>query len=75
MSPKLPQLKAKDVHKILLKANFALFRQKGSHAHYKHSKNQSWVTVPVHSKPLKKGTLRNIIRQSGLSVEEFLRLR
>jgi predicted RNA binding protein YcfA (HicA-like mRNA interferase family) len=33
------------------------------------------VTVPVHSgRDLKPGTLRAIIRQSGLRVEEFKRL-
>ena len=31
------------------------------------------ITVPLHD-PVKKGTLRAIISQSGLSVEEFIRL-
>jgi predicted RNA binding protein YcfA (HicA-like mRNA interferase family) len=33
------------------------------------------VTVPVHSnRDLKAGTLRSIIRQAGLTIEEFSRL-
>ena len=33
------------------------------------------VTVPVHSsRDLKPGTLRSIIRQAGLTVEEFTQL-
>ena len=31
------------------------------------------VTVPLHP-PLKKGTLRIILKQAGLNVEEFLEL-
>jgi hypothetical protein len=30
--------------------------------------------VPVHTGDLKRGTLRGIIAQSGLTVEEFLQL-
>jgi predicted RNA binding protein YcfA (HicA-like mRNA interferase family) len=32
------------------------------------------ATVPVHGRDLKPGTLRNIIRQVGLTVEEFRNL-
>jgi predicted RNA binding protein YcfA (HicA-like mRNA interferase family) len=32
------------------------------------------ITIPYHNKDLKKGTLRAIIKQTGLSVEEFLKL-
>lgn len=44
-------------------------RQKGSHKIFK--RGELRVTVPVHSKVLKKGTLSSIIKQSGLRVEEF----
>lgn len=30
------------------------------------------VTVPMHTGDLKRGTLRSIIRQSGLTLEQFL---
>lgn len=76
MNPKLPQLRARDIDRILRHAGFDLSRQRGSHAHYKSRKTPTrWVTVPMHTRPLKKGTLRNIIRQTGLSVSEFLDLR
>ena len=32
------------------------------------------ITIPIHNKDLKKGTLRHIIKQSGLTTEEFLKL-
>jgi predicted RNA binding protein YcfA (HicA-like mRNA interferase family) len=47
-------------------------RQKGSHRIY--VKGNIGITIPYHNKDLKKGTLRAIIKQSGLSVEEFLKL-
>ena len=37
-------------------------------------KDEQRVTVPMHRKELKKGTLRAIIRQAGLTVEEFIEL-
>lgn len=70
---KLPQLKAREVVSILEQSGFSFVRQRGSHRLYRKGKLR--VTVPMHKKPLKKGTLRNIIRQSGMSPEEFLDLR
>jgi predicted RNA binding protein YcfA (HicA-like mRNA interferase family) len=32
------------------------------------------VTVPVHNRELKRGTLRAIIAQSGMTVAEFVKL-
>ncbi len=67
--PKLPVLKAKGVAKILEDAGFVFVRQKGSHRIY--VKNFVGVTVPWHNKDLKKGTLRHIIKQSGLTIDDF----
>lgn len=52
---KLPSLKSKDVIPALQKAGFAEHRQKGGHKILK--KDNLRVTVPVHSRELKKGTL------------------
>ena len=70
--PKLPALKPRQVTRILEKAGFSFERQKGSHKIY--IKREIGITVPIHNKDLRKGTLRNIIRQSGLTLEEFLDL-
>lgn len=69
---KIPSLKPRDVIKILERAGFNFVRQKGSHRMY--IKEHKGVTVPYHNKDLRKGTLRSIIKQSGLSTEEFLKL-
>ena len=69
---KLPALKPKEVIKVLERAGFSFVRQKGSHRIY--VKGNIGITVPYHNKDLKKGTLRHIIKQSGLTVEKFLKL-
>jgi len=69
---RLPVLKPQEVIKVLKKAGFSFIRQKGSHRIY--VKESIGITVPFHNKDLKKGTLRHIIKQSGLSVEGFLKL-
>jgi predicted RNA binding protein YcfA (HicA-like mRNA interferase family) len=71
--PKLPILRAKELVKILNKAGFCEWRQKGSHLSLYREKDNKSLTVPVHfSKSIPKGTLRAIIREAGLTVEEFL---
>jgi predicted RNA binding protein YcfA (HicA-like mRNA interferase family) len=72
MSPKLPSLKSREVIKVLEKLGFVFVRQKGSHRIY--VKGSIGITIPYHTKDLKKGTLKAIIKQTGLSVEEFLKL-
>ena len=72
---KLPILSGRDVIKILSKQGFAVSRQKGSHIILvKESKDgKKGVVVPNH-KEIDKGTLLEIIRQSGMTKEDFLKL-
>ncbi len=67
---RLPALKSSDVIKALQRAGFVEHRQKGSHKIFK--KGSLRVTIPVHSRDLKKGTLYSIIEQSKLTVDEFI---
>lgn len=69
---KLPALKPREVIKALEGAGFMFVRQKGSHRIY--VKENLGVTVPYHSHDLRIGTLRHIIKQSGLGVKKFLEL-
>lgn len=59
--------------RILEAVGFSFVRQKGSHRIY--VKGVVGIIVPHHSRDFRKGTLRHIIKQSGLTLEEFLRLR
>ena len=70
--PKLPTVKPREVIKALERAGFILARQKGSHRIY--VKNRLGVTIPYHNKDLKLKTLKHIIKQSGLEIEEFIKL-
>lgn len=71
MSKNLPSIKPKDLIKILHKIGFEFHRQKGSHKIF--VKDNYLIVVPEHNKDLKKGTLLNIIKGTGLSVEEFFK--
>lgn len=70
--PKLPVIKPKELIKILKKIGFEEERSKGSHIQY--YKGKVRVTVSVHNKDIRKGTLLNILRQSSLTIEEFIKL-
>jgi predicted RNA binding protein YcfA (HicA-like mRNA interferase family) len=70
----LPVLKAKQVIAALLRSGFSISRQTGSHVIlYKQGFNRP-ITVPIHRTDLPQGTLKAIIRQPGLTVDEFIEL-
>jgi predicted RNA binding protein YcfA (HicA-like mRNA interferase family) len=52
---------------------FLIDRQRGSHIILVHEDPRTTVSIPDH-KELDRGTLRAIIRQVGLSVDEFTAL-
>ena len=72
---KLPILSGREVIKILSKQGFKTARQKGSHIILvkESDKGKKAVVVPNHQE-IDRGTLLEIIRQAGLSKDEFLRL-
>ena len=70
MSGKLPALKPRQVIKALERRGFYVKRTSGNH--YILKKEKLRVVVPYHSKDLKPGTLKSIIEEAGLTVEEFL---
>jgi len=69
---KLPRVSGHEVVKVLVKAGWVFERQKGSHA-VLYKEGAGIVVVPLH-KELDRGTLKAILKQSGMSTEEFLRL-
>ena len=73
---RLPRLTADRLVKALRKAGFREAHVKGSHALYVHRDDSTRAaTVPMHKgKTMKLGTLRAILRQTGLTVEELLQL-
>ncbi|NIA11288.1 MAG: addiction module toxin, HicA family [Nitrospiraceae bacterium] len=72
--PKLPVLSGKDVVKVLSKIGYKIDHQTGSHIILRHEESpHRRITVPDH-REIAKGTLRAIIKQAGLTLEEFIRL-
>lgn len=72
---KLPQISGNEVCKALEKEGFVFKRQTGSHCIYQKQSEEGTVTipVPVHSnRPLKKGTLQNILNKAGISKEKLI---
>lgn len=69
---KLRVLSGREVSNILAECGFAPVRQRGSHIVMQLTADGSTVTVPVpdHNE-LRAGTLRSIIRQSGLPRDLF----
>lgn len=70
----LPRVSGRDVVKALTRIGYERDRQRGSHIilrqnQYPHRR----IVVPDH-KEVAKGTLRSIIRETGLTVEEFQNL-
>jgi len=70
---RLPGISGRECIKALEKAGFHFKRQEGSHIILRRDEPFAQVVVPEHDE-LDRGTLRAIIRQTSLSVDEFLRL-
>lgn len=72
---KLTPAKPGDVIKILEKLGFKRIRQSGSHAVFYHPDGR-WTTVPIHKgKDVAKGTLHKMLKDVGLSYEEFKKIK
>ncbi|NEU73908.1 addiction module toxin, HicA family [Hassallia byssoidea VB512170] len=79
--PKLPRIKASEVIRVLEHLGFVQVRQRGSHVILKKQLVEEGedvkvievgCVVPLHRKTVAVGTLKSILNQAGVSVEEFL---
>ncbi len=72
---KLPEYNYNKLIRKLRAAGFILDRQaKGSHEIWFNPDTRKRTTILNHSKPISKGTLRAIIKQIGMTVDEFLNI-
>ena len=72
--PKIPVVSAIKVIKALAKVGYDVDHQTGSHIILRQREHpHRRLTVPNH-KEIAKGTLRAIIEEAGLAVEEFIAL-
>jgi predicted RNA binding protein YcfA (HicA-like mRNA interferase family) len=71
----LPVVTPRQLIRALGRAGFVLHHARGSHHYFRHpDKPGILVTVPYHNRDLKRGTLRAILRQADLTVDELRRL-
>lgn len=72
---RLPPITAREMARVLLRAGFTAEPETGSsHQGFWNAETGKRTTVPRHAGDLKRGTMRAILRQAGLSREKFLRL-
>ena len=71
MGSKYPILKPDNIISALSKRGFVYKSQKGSHAKY--SNGQRTAIVPIHD-TVARGTLKSILHQAGIELEDFLKL-
>jgi predicted RNA binding protein YcfA (HicA-like mRNA interferase family) len=67
--PRLPRVSGAEVIRALAKLGFEQVRQRGSHVVLR--RVDKGCVVPLH-KELAIGTLRGVLKQAGVSVEEFM---
>lgn len=71
MSSKYPILSPNEIIKILSKFGFYKISQKGSHAKYKNDYTNKIFIIPMHSE-VARGTLKSILEQADVTIEDFL---
>jgi len=72
---KLPVVSGEKAIKSFLNAGFVKVRQRGSHVRLEKIEGNDIIklTVPLHN-PMKKGTLSRLIKDAGLTIDEFVNL-
>ena len=75
MSSALPVVSGPQAISVLESVGYVAVRQRGSHVRLRHpdAKDHRPVTVPLHSE-LKRGLLKSILRDAGITTEDFMAL-
>jgi predicted RNA binding protein YcfA (HicA-like mRNA interferase family) len=71
MASKYPILRPNEIISALSKKGFVYKSQKGSHAKY--SNGHRITVIPIHD-IVARGTLKSILFQAGIELEDFLKL-
>lgn len=72
---RLPDVSGAELVKALGKAGFIVLRQKGSHVSMEKTDSTGrWRTVVPMHREIARGTLHDILKQTGLTREEFSKL-
>ncbi|OQY82830.1 MAG: hypothetical protein B6D41_17820 [Chloroflexi bacterium UTCFX4] len=74
MASRLPSLRPSQVVRALEKDGWEVDRQSGSHVVLVKPGHSAIVVVPMHRRDIPRGTLRGILKDAGLSQEDFRKL-
>jgi predicted RNA binding protein YcfA (HicA-like mRNA interferase family) len=69
----MPSTTPKKILKFLKGKGFYISRQSGSHMILHSSDDSKRITLPIHNKDLKPGTLSSILKQAGVDKKELFR--
>jgi predicted RNA binding protein YcfA (HicA-like mRNA interferase family) len=72
MTDRLPQVKPKQLIRVLQRMGFVLRRQTGSHAIFRHPETKNIAVVPMHTGDIKRGLLYGILKQANITEVQFL---
>lgn len=68
---KLPRnVKPQQLLRALLKMGFEEYKGRGSHRRLRHPDGR-WTQIPIHPRPIPQGTLKRILEQAKISLEEL----
>ena len=70
--PRLPRVTAREAERAIMRDGWNLDEAVGSHRQYRHSSKSGYVTIAFHAgRIIDPKTLKSIIRQAGLTVDQF----
>ena len=70
---RLGSYRGEEVVRAFERAGWEITRQRSSHVILEKEGHEATLSVPVHKgKNVKRGTLRDLIRDAGMTVDEFL---
>lgn len=70
--PRMPRVTAREAERAIMRDGWRLVGGSGSHRQYEHPTKQGAVTIAHHAgQIIAPGTLGSILRQAGLTVEQF----
>lgn len=71
----MPAFKAREIVKILQKLGYIQKRQTGSHLMMYNPKVKRLIPIPMHTKELKRGLVKGIIKQAESTEKKFIKLK
>jgi predicted RNA binding protein YcfA (HicA-like mRNA interferase family) len=72
---RLAGYKYREIIRVLKKFGFEFYRQAvGSHEIWYNPLTRRFTTIPNHSGDMPEGTLKEILKQAGIEVDDFIRI-